>query len=237
MSQRVNYYMTGYTTKCEDAKTKSAWESAQKSFASTRSQLYSLGRQLKGKRESGGPEACIRIDGQHMFGTDATTVYLQTSSWETRHRRLKDIKTLRQEPVEASPFYDNMVDTYYIKRSRLLEDVCLYEIVKNYKFEAGANGKLRQIGGPKGCMVKRAHEVVVKCATHTLKDATKEEYYHQLLMLFLPYRNEEELIAGYETYEASFSRQGRRHEDENGKLSKRKSCQECDRRKQRKTGC
>jgi hypothetical protein len=37
-----------------------------------------------------------------------------------------------------------------------------------------------------------------------LNDKNKEKYFHQILMLFLPWNDEKDLIIGFSTYEAKF---------------------------------
>jgi hypothetical protein len=88
--------------------------------------------------------------------------------------------------IQVQSLIGFQVDTYYINRNKHLENMCLYELVMNYTFKQNAKGALRQMAGPKGCMVQRGKQCVVRAPRHifgTMKVEQAEQVYHQLLML------------------------------------------------------
>ena len=121
------------------------------------------------------------------------------------------------EPDSVDIFEGNIIDDFYPKRPDELEDVCLYDFVKWYvlsKTDCHGNRKYDRLNKP-------------RLPNHKIYDPSKEDqredYYYCLLLLFVPFRNEGNLLGlhcsaeqAFNHYISSSSRMGGHHE----KLSK-----------------
>ena len=102
-----------------------------------------------------------------------------------------------------------MVENYYPNRPSSLEKVSLYEVASNYekisvKPSDNEEAKKMKMINDKGYF-KQVKEKVVKAPYVPLNKETKERYFHNLLMLFKPWRKEEDdLLNGFTTYEEAF---------------------------------
>ena len=97
-------------------------------------------------------------------------------------------------------FEANLVDTFYPERPDDMEDVCLYDFVADYaKCAVGQDGKTKY---------RRLNKSVLP--NHKLynphKENEKESYYYSLLLLFVPFRNEIDLVKEGERAENAFQR-------------------------------
>ena len=182
-----------------------SWASKLKSFA-----LKSLR-----SREVGACEAAYRVCTLQMHGASAEVKFLSTNLPKLRNRRLKDYKELKDHTTIEAMVYANLQDVYYINRGREMEDICLYYVAINYTFNKKTcpSGKNKQCEcrtrcynlwveySGDGCFKHRTKPAVLKTEYYTMDEAKREQYFHQLLMLFKPYRDEEkELLGSYETY-------------------------------------
>ena len=71
----------------------------------------------------------------------------------------------------------------------------------------------KQLNNKKACLKRRTKDYVVKTMTHTLKRDSREDWFHQMLILYMPFRSEDELKQSDETYEESFNRNKKAVED------------------------
>ena len=93
----------------------------------------------------------------------------------------------------------NMIDTFYPNRPAILRDVCLYDFVKWYhKGDLDKDGVRQYIRAEKP-----------KIVNHRIYDPNKPEereaYYYSLLLLFVPFTNEVDLIGEDQTAEEAFN--------------------------------
>ena len=96
-------------------------------------------------------------------------------------------------------FDNNSIDDFYPARPNELEEVCLYDFVKHYTYcgtDSSGNRKYRKLIKP-------------RLPNHRLYDPTKENerecYYYSLLLLFVPFRNESDLIGAHGSAEQAFN--------------------------------
>jgi len=97
-------------------------------------------------------------------------------------------------------FEDNLIDTFYPERPAELENVCLYDYVRHYD-RCGKDSAGRQ----------KCFKLSKPCLpNHRLYDPNKEgqreDYFYALILLFTPFRNEDNLIGETETAEEAFKR-------------------------------
>ena len=106
--------------------------------------------------------------------------------------------------VETTPdsceiFENNLVDTYYPQRPDELEECCLYDFKKYYKFNGiDSNGRRSY---------QRLNKPILP--NHRIFDPNKEDqredYYYSLLLLFVPFRNESNLVESFNSAEEAFN--------------------------------
>ena len=104
------------------------------------------------------------------------------------------------EMRERETFEDNLVDTFYPQRPNDMEDVCLYDFVAEYtKCSVDDDGKpaYRKLG----------KTVLPKHKSYDpRRENEHESYFYSLLLLFVPFRNETDLIQQGENAESAFDR-------------------------------
>ena len=132
-----------------------------------------------------------------------------------------------KNPDSTDIFEDNLVDTFYPQRPDDMENVCLYEFVAQYTksgVDEDGNRVYRKLGKP----ILPNHKIY-----NPSKEKERENYFYSLLLLFVPFRNEGDLIEEGETAESALNR----HMDENGEDAEGKGeCSEDQRGKAGGTG-
>ena len=132
------------------------------------------------------------MDIQYIGESSLAIQWVDVCQPHNRKRRLKDHSKLQevreQDPNSTNIFEPNLVDTFYPERPDEMEDVCLYDFVANYaKSGVDKNGR-RQYRKLKNCVLPN-HKVF-----NPSRENERENYYYSLLLLFVPFRNEGELI-------------------------------------------
>ena len=105
-----------------------------------------------------------------------------------------------RDPNCMNIFEANLVDTFYPERPDDMEDVCLYDFIADYaKCGVGKDGKTTY---------RRLNKSVLP--NHKLynphKENEKESYYYSFILLFVPFRNEMDLVREGERAEDTFQR-------------------------------
>ena len=103
------------------------------------------------------------------------------------------------EPYSVNIFDSSVIDDFYPTRPDELEDVCLYDFVRWYVLsntDCHGNRKYRKLTKP--CL-----------PNHTIYDRSREDqredYYYCLLLLFVPFRNESNLLGIHHSAEQAFN--------------------------------
>ena len=198
-SLALAHYVTGYVTKAERSNMQELWQEIG-SNQTVYSKLWSFGLRSLRSRECGLYEASDILLGDPLCGKSDTIKWVDAAFPHKRKRRLKDYTKLQNLkatcPNSTAIFEDNLIDTFYPHRPSELDDVCLYDFVKDYTHEK-----------QKGQHVYR--RLTKPCIpNHKLFDpqneSQKEDYYYSLLLLFVPFRDEHDLLNSNETAEQSF---------------------------------
>ena len=202
-SLALAHYVSGYVTKAERSNMQDIWKEIQDS-KSIYSKLWSFGMRALRSRECGLYEACDLLLGDHLAEKSEAVQFVDVSMPHKRSRRLKKHHILEElsksDPTSEDIFEPNLRDTHYPKRPEELEDVCLYDFVANYKWshKPGSNVTFcEQRGKP----VIPNHKVF-----NPNNDDQREDYYYALVVLFQPFRDENELIETNETAQEAFNR-------------------------------
>ena len=120
-----------------------------------------------------------------------------------RKRRLRNHNTLKDlldnDPDSVNIFNSNLIDDFYPVRPAELENVCLHDFVKHYTYngvDSSSNRAYRKLEKP-------------YLPNHHLYDPTKENeresYCYSLLLLFVPFRDEADLIGENKSAEQVFN--------------------------------
>ena len=173
------------------------------SHASIYSKLWSFGIRSLRSRECGLYEASDLLLGDHLCGKSQTVQWVDVSMPHSRKCRLIDhsklVKLREADPNSTAIFENNLIDTYYPQRPVHMENLCLYDFVAEYTKDGVAedgNTKYRQLNKP----VLPNHKIY-----NPNREEEQESYYYSLL-LFVPFRNEEDLIGNGENAESAFNR-------------------------------
>ena len=95
---------------------------------------------------------------------------------------------------------DNLTGNHYPDRPQELEGVCLHDFVANYT----ANGKDKS--GHKTYRKLQKPRLVNHYVSDPQKNEDREKYYYSLILLFVPFRDESDLLLAGETAEDAFNR-------------------------------
>ena len=97
-------------------------------------------------------------------------------------------------------FEGNLLESFYPERPDAMEDVCLYDFVSKYDY-AGTDED-----GTRKYKLLNKHRLPNHKIFNPEKEDQKEAYYYSLLLLFVPFRDESELLEDDETAEEAFKR-------------------------------
>ena len=114
------------------------------------------------------------------------------------HSKLAEIR--EHDPNSTNIFENNLIDTFYPQRPESMEEVCLYDFVANYtKCGVDEDGT---------AMYQKLNKAILP--NHRLynpsKENERENYFYSLLLLFVPFRSEDDLIEEGESAEDAFNR-------------------------------
>ena len=189
-SLAIAYYVTGYVTKAERSNMQDLWQEVS-SHASVYSKLWSFGVRSLRSRECGLYEASDLLLGDHLCGKSVTIKWIDVSQPHNRKRRLMNhsrlVEMRESNPNSIAIFEDNVIDTFYPQRPDDMEDVCLYDFVASYVkcgIDKDGNVVYRELNKS----VLPNHKMY-----NPNKENERESYFYSLLLLFVPFRNEEDL--------------------------------------------
>ena len=155
-------------------------------------------------RECGLYEAADILLGDHLSEKSDTVQWISAEKPERRKLRLKkyqDLQQLAQSDADSVDMYQaNTIDNFYPNCPASLQDVCLYDFVKWYR-----KGDYDKDGIRQYVIVEKPRVI-----NHRIYDPNKpdecEAYYYSLLLLFVPFTNEADLIGQSQTAEQAFNR-------------------------------
>ena len=215
----VAAYILGYLTKGEMGMSKllkTLDEEAQKFGLSTDEKLKRFSRALDNIREVSIQEICYRTLGLGMCVGSRIVKFINVNKPELRDGLLKG--NLDNIEENESPFMNSIID-YYQARPEELEGLSLAEYVANYDIvyskssntevisEVADDDNIEDIGQPDntnimplqsgmGFIRKRSFEAVIR---YHLDKKNDEEMRRNMLLLFLPFRNEDAEIHCHKT--------------------------------------
>jgi len=168
-----------------------------------RNPWYKFGVKSLHKRECGLYKAANLLLGDHLCEKSETVQFVSTDMSHKRKRRVKKHKELKEilemDPDRNDLFEQNLLDDFYPKRPEALKDVCLYYFVRWYVksgTDAGGNRLYRKLIKPK---------IVNFKLFDPKKPEQREDYFYTLLLLFVPFTIESDLLKEGQTAEDAFN--------------------------------
>ena len=202
-SLALAHYVSGYVTKAERSNIQDIWHEVSEN-KNVYSRLWSFGIRCLRSRECGLYEASDLLLGDHLCEKSDTVKWIDISMPHKRNRRLKDHKMLqeiaKENPDTENIFEDNLVDTYYPQRPINLEALCLYDFVANYDWygkDDSGNRKYKKL---------TKSRLPNNKLFDPEKEYEREDYYYSLILLFVPFRDESNLLLQDESTEEAFHR-------------------------------
>uniref|UniRef100_A0ABD2WQD3 ATP-dependent DNA helicase n=1 Tax=Trichogramma kaykai TaxID=54128 RepID=A0ABD2WQD3_9HYME len=201
----VSKYITKYGTKGEKGTAEVDFSDIQtnKSLAS---RLWSFAFRVLNHRECGALEAACTLLNIPLHETDDKTVIKWLDVRMIRSRRAKFFKDIKKlHPDSRVIFYDSFIDTYYPNRPVKLESICLYDFAKWYDVIAKRPRQKKAEYYPFGAKFckKRTNPCLINHWKYNPANEP-ENYFYALLLLFMPWRNTDELKCSKQTYTEAY---------------------------------
>lgn len=200
-------YVLSYVMKAEKGMSELLREvSKQYANEEIREQMKKVASSFLNKREVSIQESVMRVLGLWLFKKNKTVVYVHNGPKVSRPRvPLPQYKLQNMADDDENVFYKNWHDRY-ASRPDSLEAMCLAEFVVWYVVVYGdvkSGNSIIELKNRMGKMRKREEKALLRC--HMFKENT-EEYFYSKLLLFLPWRNEnEEMLKGYSSYREHYN--------------------------------
>ena len=188
-----------------------------------KSQLKKLGSAFLNHREISAQESAYRLLSLPLKQATRKVVFINTSPEDKRVIMLKPPSQLQDLDDESEDLYQKSLLDRYSARPESLNDICLAEFAANYTVDYGDDDMQHgsdhqpdvtaEIGTSKceriklqngmGTMHKRREEAVI--CFHREKEAGESKY-RNLMILYFPWRNEDDdIIGGHQTYFAHYN--------------------------------
>ena len=210
-------YVCTYVCKNEPDSLKQALSSAIKkipSNASIRKRLSRIGNVLLTHRLISAQEAAYRLLNISMVSSSKETIFINSSVPMKHYKILKPKKELEELPSDSNKIFKQTMHEIYEKRPKeqFFESMCLahfgthYVLLRsNEKVQVKkSNLKRFQLQTVPVQYIREKKQTA--CFRTFVPKLTKdpEAHFHALLCLFLPWRNHEELLLPYKTYQESY---------------------------------
>ena len=201
-SLALAHYVTGYVTKAEKSHMQELWDDISEQ-ESLYKKLWSFGVRSLYSRECGLYEAADIWLGDHLSEKSDSVQWISIERPENRKVRIKKYRELQQlaEPdPDSNDLYEaNLLDNFYPNWPASLSEVCLFDFVEWYhRGDNDADGRRQyvRLGKP-------------KIPNHRIYDPNKPDernaYFYSLLLLFVPFTDESQLVGDGQTAEEAFS--------------------------------
>ena len=192
-------YVTGYVTKAERSNMQDLWQEVS-SHTSIYSKLWSFGIRSLHSSECGLYEASDILLGDHLCEKSKTVKWVDVSQPHQRKRRFIDhsklVEMRERNPDSTDIFEGNLIDTFYPERPDHMENVCLVAEYMKCGVDEHGNTQYRRLN----------KTTLPNHRIFNPKNEDEWESYYYSLLLFVPFRNEAELIEEGENAERALNR-------------------------------
>ena len=233
-SQMLTEYLGKYATKTEKSNINTNFLQSTKTIHSN---LRSLAVTGMSSREIGSIEAADSNLGHWLFKTDKNTTIKYVNTNEFPNRLLKNKHILVSNLKSTDIFLPSPVYDRYPNRpndDEIINSVCLNDFFCQYDLSNKIKTKNdKELLNNQGFMRNRKKRAILSYYEQD-KVTHSEQYYHQLLLLFKPWRHIIELKNNCTTYEKSFEYEITVNENERVRIEEVKLNQQYILRKQHK---
>jgi hypothetical protein len=199
-SMALDRYITTYITKAEKNATKKLWEDCNKA-KHLRSKLKSFAVHNFKSREAGVYEVCDKLLGISMHEFSSQVTWVNTYPKDRRRKSIKPFEEINKMGLNDKDIYfHNMPEDYYPNRPDELEDMSLFNFMSWYDYKTKQCTKQHKdchiLKNKFGYIHKRSSAKVLKTPhIKVINPETSELFFHNILYLFRPWRNENELCS------------------------------------------
>ena len=214
MGSRLPYYITNYITKHERSENDEMWQQMYSAAKSVGTNAMSFLLNAIKQRQVGANEAVDRLLGHKLYSQSRQLRFADLQPRDKACRVLKPMKEVERlvqsDENSTDIFYDHWVLDIYPARPDVLEDVSLHEFLGWYEKGGNVKDVTMRLKNGNGCLRKRTVKPYI--VTHPIVNPNrsseeKERYFYQLLKLFRPWRDEQNICSLGQTYEAAFVEQ------------------------------
>ena len=206
-------YTTGYITKSEKSHLEDVANDIKAVSESPFKAAFHFGAKMLSEREMGAYEAADFLLGTPLYTKSDPVKYVDVTPHGQRRRRMKhpnELKSLASDSTEV--FEKDWLFDYYPNRPDKLEDMSFHDFASRYNYLRDVTNKGKLPGGTLplkkelGYIQERSKPYLInhKVFNPSTDEVSRERYYHCLLFLHLPYRDESLLLGDAKTYEEAF---------------------------------
>ena len=198
------YYICAYMCKAEPDILKSSLAALFKEISNInlplRNKLLRIGNCVLKKRTLSAQEAAFRLGNLQLIYSSRIVLFLNTFPLHRRTKILKPKDIIDSLPENSTAIFENNMLDYYRKRPDELSSYCYYSFASWYKRSDLNDNPKTARAQPRFYlqpplsdikMQKRVKHAVIRVPK--LQEGT-EDYYYSNLLLYLPHRNESELL-------------------------------------------
>ena len=196
-------YVSGYVTNAERGHMQELWQDIFDNKG-LYSKLFRIGIKCLDSRSIGLYETCDVLLGEPLCRKSRDVSWVDVDMPNNRTRRVWEVEEVREiaknEPSTEEFYGEGLVTDFYPKRPPQYEEECLYDFVAKYIY----NGKDKN---GKRCYRKLQKERLPNFKEFNVhKEDQRDSYYYSIILLFVPFRNEDDLVNDGETVKEAFDR-------------------------------
>ena len=203
-----SYSLVGYITKYVTKADKSHLSNDDFGFDdSIKSKLWKYAYLSLKYREIGAYEACDRWLVDELYEFSDTFTFVPTFLPQNRTRIMKDFKDLKEADSNSTDiFKKDMLSTYYPERPDNLENMSLKDFAAEYQraYSSEKDKSCIKLKGDNGYIKSRGKKKALVHHPQFDPYENPEKYYYSLLLLFVPWRKEADLLGTCTTYKEAF---------------------------------
>ncbi|XP_035683454.1 uncharacterized protein LOC118420666 [Branchiostoma floridae] len=200
-------YVTSYMMKSEKAMSELLRKTAKEiTSEDIKTQLRKLGTTFLNHREVSAQEAAYRLLSLPLKSTTRTSLFVSTSTKDKRVSMLKPVSVLATMADEDEDIFETSLhDRYAARPCPEFDAMFLAQFASTYAVAYRETPTPKQermkLQNGLGVMYRRRRPAIIRF--HREKEEGESKYRH-LLMLYYPWRSEDDLMGVYESYEQHF---------------------------------
>ena len=208
------YYVCTYIAKSEPDDLKDALSStiqrmtANPQEFSPRRQLHLIGNCVLKTRRMSAQEAAARIGNLHLVWSTRHVVYLNARPKKLRYKILKPKARRDQLPPNSTDIFETNIIDYYVDRPQELMHLSLFKFASWYRLSSSPSTAVSSRCQPRITLKTLGKILQKKRIANVIRTpkfpSQSEEYLYSLLMLHLPFTNEDDILHPYDNAKIAF---------------------------------